>query len=140
MFKVILPPQNNEFEYWRSGQEYDIKINPDTGTLYHLEDSDDAIRQNIMTRLNTKRPEWWLNNELGVGYSEIITGKIINNDDGLTVFDSEIKRVILETEGVKDLVSFESSFFPLERRYVCNYEYTRVDQNELLSGGIDINV
>lgn len=94
----------------------DIAVNKDgylisrNGDLLKVYDSDE-IRQHVIQRLKTFRAEWFLNIFVGVPYFEYVFKKNYN----LSTISSILKRVILTTEGVTKLESFELSLDPRSR-------------------------
>lgn len=76
----------------------------------------DACVQRLYIRLKTLFQEWFLNVEYGVPYFEIL-GKRVKRE----TVDMIIQEQILQEKGVKEIVSFESSFDNPNRIYSCKF-------------------
>lgn len=61
-----------------------------------------AIRQNVVTRLRSFANDWFLDTT-----AEIDWLNILGNKNNQTVIDSEIRRVVLATNGVLAITKFE---------------------------------
>ena len=77
----------------------------------------DACVQRLYIRLKTLFQEWFLNVEYGVPYLEKILGKRVKRE----TVDMIIQEQILQDRGVKEIVSFESSFDNPSRVYSCKF-------------------
>lgn len=90
----------------------DLAVNVDTGDILisagdmQLVDNLDAVEQRIRTRLRFLAGEWFLDTRVGVPYFDDILVKNPNFPD----VENILKVEILETEGVEELLSFDSSF------------------------------
>lgn len=73
------------------------------GRLDYLEDSPEAVAQNVMTRLELKTGEWFLDITDGTPYAEQILG-----EHKKTLYDAAIRKRILETPGVAQIESYDS--------------------------------
>jgi hypothetical protein len=71
----------------------------------------DAVAQAIKTNLGLIQGEWFLDVTLGTPYATRILGM-----GRLTTYDQAIKETILNTLGVKAIVSYSSSYEPSTRR------------------------
>ena len=93
------------------------KINADgevafgRGRLDYLENSPEAVAQNVMTRLELKTGEWFLDIDEGTPYAEQILGK-----HKKTIYDAAIRKRILETPGVAQIEDYQSEFNENTRR------------------------
>ena len=77
----------------------------DNGVFVKVEDGA-QVASKIRTNLLTYLGEWFLDENTGVPYFQRIFVKPVDLADA----ESIIKQVILQTDGVKSLVSFETSF------------------------------
>lgn len=66
----------------------------------------DAVMQNVKTRLQHLRGEWFLDVDAGVPYLQEICIKPANQE----LADAIIKETIIDTDGIKTLESYSSSF------------------------------
>ena len=93
------------------------KINADgepaygRGRLDYLEDSPEMVAQNVMTRLELKTGEWFLDIYEGTPYAEQILGE--HKKD---LYDMAIRKRITETPGVTQIESYSSQLDPDTRR------------------------
>lgn len=87
---------NGDFQFGRSG--------------IFLVNSPEAVAQAIRTRLALWAGEWFLDNEEGTDYS----GKILGYGTQGTR-DVEVKSRILNTQGVREIVSYSSSVDPARK-------------------------
>jgi len=71
-----------------------------------LIDSPDAVAQAVSTRLRLWRGEWFVDVRDGTPWNEEILGK---RQRGISP-DGAIKRRILQTEGVREILSYNSNF------------------------------
>lgn len=93
------------------------------GTQNYISD-EEAVEQNVRTRLLTFKGEWFLDTSLGVPY--------INNDDAEVIgflgvvpasipgAEAIIKKAILEVKGVDRILSFASTFDHTTRLLTIN--------------------
>lgn len=72
----------------------------------------EATAQAVKTRLQLLREEWFLDTSAGVPYLQEICTKPAN----LPLAQSLIKQTILDTEGVREIVSFDLSVSTETRR------------------------
>ncbi len=89
--------------YWKSYQSHGR-----SGRLTDLEE----VAQRVKTRLLVFKEEWFLDEREGMPWFQDILSKPM--DQGFV--ESEMKRVILETEGVEKLTAFSLDYNSLERR------------------------
>lgn len=66
--------------------------------LANYKSDDDAINQNVITRLKSFKNDWFLDIEANIDWFNILGNK--NNQE---IIESEIRRVVLATEGVLTL-------------------------------------
>ena len=79
-----------------------------------------AINQNVSTRLKSFKNDWFLDTEANIDWLNILGNK---NNQG--VIESEVRRVVLETEGVLTIDSFE--ILDIDNRNVTiAIEYTTI--------------
>jgi hypothetical protein len=75
------------------------------GLKDYIIDTPEAVSQRLYTRLNLWRGEWFLDTSQGTPWNDEVLGKS-------SIYDAilEIKNVILETEGVKEITDFSHAF------------------------------
>ena len=79
-----------------------------------------AINQNVSTRLKSFKNDWFLDTEANIDWLNILGNK---NNQG--VIESEVRRVVLETEGVLTIDSF--NILEINNRNVTiEIEYTTI--------------
>lgn len=78
----------------------------------------DAVRQGILTRLRLFRGEWYLDTNAGVPWFEsaFLAGSNIRS------IERTIKRQILDTPGVDEILSFTASFDGSTRSLSISFE------------------
>lgn len=76
------------------------------------------VLQNVRCRLLTYLGEWFLNTQVGVPYFQEIFTKPAN----LARAESVIKRTILRTTGVEQIISFQLNFNRTTRRLSVEFE------------------
>ena len=81
------------------------------GRLDYLEDSPEMVAQNVMTRLELKTGEWFLDIYEGTPYAEQILGE--HKKD---LYDMAIRKRIIETPGVNQIESYASQLNQDTRR------------------------
>lgn len=77
-----------------------------------LIDSPDAVAQAVLTRIKLWRGEWFVDTKDGTPYSQEILSKRQRGKSP----DGAIKRRILNTQGVKEILSYSSIFDGNTRR------------------------
>jgi len=77
-----------------------------------LVNNPEAVAQAVLTRLKLWRGEWFIDLEDGTPYSQEILGKRQRGGSP----DGAIKRRILQTEGVREILSYSSNFDGNTRR------------------------
>ena len=75
------------------------------GSSCFLENSAEAVAQNVMTRLQLWRGTWFIDTDEGTPWLQQVLGK-------RDVAESVIRARVLGTEGVVSIESFESVFDP----------------------------
>jgi hypothetical protein len=108
------------------------------GSLVLTSDADtrgtNNVLQDILCRLRTFQGEWFLDNELGMPWFQLVLGK---NPD-LWLINSRIKATILETPGVFSLDRYTSTLERSTRRlpitFACTTVAGRVAYNGALEG------
>jgi len=96
----------------------DIYIDPLTndialirGELKLIENEAQLIRQKLNITLNTFRGEWFFNTLYGIPYLENDNNDIAAlSKTSLNVLNYEVRRAILDTEGVRALSGYTSEF------------------------------
>lgn len=81
------------------------------GTTPFLTDSPESVAQAIRTRLKLNAGDWFLDDRVGFAL-----GKVLGNNTQ-TTRDEEVKRVITQTRGVRDLLAYGSEVTP-DRRFI----------------------
>lgn len=76
----------------------------------------EAVSQNVKSKLQLLRAEWFLDVDAGVPYLQEIMVKPAD----LQLAEALIKQTILETEGISELITFELVFNRDTRRMVIN--------------------
>lgn len=111
----------------------DIELNRDTHDLdiengdFRLTPTEQlSIRQKLIIKLSTFKGEWFLDDQLGIPYYEAVLGK----GRSQATIDAIFKRAILETEGVKGIVSFQSNITK-QREYVMRFTARTVEDDVL---------
>lgn len=79
------------------------------GSADYIENTPEAVAQNVMTRLSLWSGQWFIDTDEGTPYLQEILGK----HDAV---DLLIKQRILETPGVIQIEQFEAIFDPDTRR------------------------
>ena len=82
-----------------------------------------TVAQRLKIRLLNWRPEWFMNTDYGVPYMEILGHKRSKESVDL-IFQTEI----LKEQGVKEIISFESTF--------QNRQYSLVTQVRVVNGEV----
>lgn len=85
-----------------------------------MDEEDKIVRQKLQIRLNTAQGEWFYDSEAGVPYFQEILKKPYQKN----VVDAILRQTILETEGVTQLLSFNSEFIPSQRKYKLDFSVT----------------
>lgn len=96
--------------------QHDIYLGPG-GALARVTEADFVV-QSIRTRLLLYLAEWWLDLLAGTPWFQSIFVKPTN----LQVTERALKRVILGTEGVIELMSFDLTYVSAERNLVVQFE------------------
>lgn len=81
------------------------------GRLDYLENSPEMVAQNVMTRLELRTGEWFLDIYDGTPYAEQILGE--HKKD---LYDMAIRKRIIETPGVNQIESYASQLNQDTRR------------------------
>jgi len=92
-------------------------VNGDLATTVPL--SKEEIGQRTQLRLYTRAKEWFMNTSFGVPYIQEFLGRKNNKD----YIDSYLLAVILETEGVENVLEFRPELDKVTRKYSL---YTRI--------------
>jgi len=96
------------------GHKYqDIVIGDDL----NFTDEREELIQHLFIKLQFIYGEWFLGRFSGVRYFEVVWKKRPN----LLQIDREFKRVILNTEGVQNLVRYRSELDVVNRKYSVNF-------------------
>lgn len=104
------------------------------GNQDFLYDSE-AVAQACVTRLKLLLGEWWEDLSSGFPLWQEILGKS-GSESHIKAINDLIRRRILNTTGVKEIISFESSFNSTTRKFYyqteINTDYTTIElQGEL---------
>lgn len=83
-----------------------------SGSLNFFIDSPDAVAQLVLTNLKLWVGEWFLDLSEGTPFAQAVLG--MNKKETAT---PAIRNVILNTNGVKSIISFSENIDPNERRY-----------------------
>ena len=87
---------------------------------YHV-DTPECVAQAVKTRLALLAGEWFLDLAEGTPYVTHVWGKHTKD-----TYDPLLRRRILQTEGVTELVSYESTFDPNTRKLTVSVELNTV--------------
>lgn len=87
---------------------------------YHV-DTPECVAQAVKTRLALLAGEWFLDLTEGTPYVTHVWGKHTKD-----TYDPLLRRRILQTEGVSELVSYESTFDPNTRKLTVSVEINTV--------------
>lgn len=87
---------------------------------YHV-DTPECVAQAVKTRLALLTGEWFLDLAEGTPYVTHVWGKHTKD-----TYDPLLRRRILQTEGVTELVSYESTFDPNIRKLTVSVELNTV--------------
>jgi hypothetical protein len=101
----------------------DIALNNDgdidvTNSDLSIVEGTDAIAQHISIRLQFFRGEWFLDTRLGIPYYQDV---LVKNPD-LVVIRGIFREVILETPGVQELVTFDTTFDAATRKLTVTFQ------------------
>jgi hypothetical protein len=109
----------------------------------------EAVAQAIETNLGLIQGEWFLDTTIGTPYQTRILGM-----GRLATYDQAIKEVILNTQGVKSILSYSSNYEPTNRAasVICtvdtvygqlvatmNYAYSSLGMPSLLDINFNLN-
>ncbi|NRA92786.1 MAG: hypothetical protein HRU26_08895 [Psychroserpens sp.] len=119
---------------------HDIYLDPFTHDIdldnFRITNSEgEAIAQKVKIRLLTFFAEWKLDRQAGTYWFERILRK------GVTEYnaDQEIRKRVLETEGVRALRTFKSTFDEKNRTYTCNFSII-TDYDEEIRMGVPVEI
>ncbi|EGW50742.1 hypothetical protein HMPREF1022_02303 [Desulfovibrio sp. 6_1_46AFAA] len=87
---------------------------------YHV-DTPEGVAQAVKTRLALLSGEWFLDLTEGTPYVTHVWGKHTRD-----TYDPILRRRILQTEGVNELMSYESTFDPETRKITVSAEISTV--------------
>ena len=87
---------------------------------YHV-DTPEGVAQAVKTRLALLAGEWFLDLTEGTPYASHVWGKHTKD-----TYDPLLRRRILQTEGVTELVSYESTFDPNTRKLTVSVEINTI--------------
>lgn len=82
-----------------------------SGKLNFHEDSIEGVAQNVYTALSLWLGEWFLDTTAGTDWMGKCLGK-----NTLSRAETEIRRAILSTDGVNEIISLSSNFDNFERK------------------------
>ena len=86
----------------------------------------EALRLNLKTRLQEWKGDCFYATESGVDYNNLLS---VGTQ---SLLDSDVKRVILQSEGVLKITSFESEIDPSNREYSGRAEIVTIFGSEVL--------
>ena len=111
----------------------DIAIDQITGSLalvdfdLKLIDDTDQIQQNLIIRLKFILREWYLDNTQGIPYYEDF---FIKNPNQIRI-ESVLKQEIVNTDGVVELLAFESAYDDQLRKYSVRFSVRTISGEAL---------
>lgn len=82
-----------------------------SGNLVFVTDAE-AIGQHVRQRLKFWAGEWFLNTEAGIDWTRYILGRAPSEQP---IAEAVIKREILQTPGVAEILAFDASYDPRSR-------------------------
>jgi hypothetical protein len=77
----------------------------------------DAVRQKVLTRLQSFRNDWFLDLDAGIDWLPMMESR---DGDGIT---SAVRTTVLQTKGVARLTAIESSFDARRRKMKVSVSY-----------------
>lgn len=92
----------------------------------------DQVRQAVKMRLLTIFSEWFLDTRVGIHYFDVVCTK--NPDPSL--IDSIMKATIIETPGIKELLSYTSELDKVHRSLTITFEANTIYGSINLSLGV----
>jgi hypothetical protein len=92
----------------------------------------DQVRQATKMRLLTIFSEWFLDTRVGIRYFDVVCTK---NPD-LSLIDSIMKATIIETPGIRELLSYSSEIDRARRTLTISFEANTTYGNINLSLGV----
>lgn len=102
------------------------------GKFFNVSDKEE-VAQLCTTRLRTFLGEWFLNTNIGTNYFGVVFVTPID----LESIDSEFRSIILNTQGVKELTSYQSTIDSSTRtltvEFTANSIYGDIDINESIN-------
>lgn len=100
---------------------YDLAVDPITHQLTGgLVFGDDEIMQRLWLRLNKELGEWFLNTDSGVPWYQDGYGILGAKPSRRNEIDLVIRRTIRNTDGVEQILSFQSLYASGTRAYTLN--------------------
>lgn len=99
-----------------------------------IQDPIEVMRQKLKIRLQTFREEWFLNLGVGLPYFQEFFVKGTPKD----LVDITLRDYILDTEGVVEITSFESTFNDATRKYSLSFGVTIPNGQELNIIGFEV--
>lgn len=101
------------------------------GEANYLKDSPEAVAQAVLTRLRLLQGEWFLDLLEGTPYDPAVLGKHTQKS-----YDFAIKSRVLKTQGVTEILEYESLFDGETRKLTVNISldtiYGQADISEIL--------
>jgi hypothetical protein len=119
----------------------DFKIDFTTNNL-SIENGDfvlvkdaDEVAQSLRIRLKMALGEWFLDNRIGTDYFGKIFKKGATDED----ISTELRRVILETQGVKAILSYSQSRNTVTRKMTVSFTVSTIyDENISINENLNI--
>lgn len=103
---------------------------------FHLISDDDEIAQKIQVRLRQFYGEWFLDNEKGIKYHEIVW----EPSSLPSQVQNEFKKTIAETEGVLQVTSYKQVYDPdIYGLFNISFSYITINNTEL-EGNFELNI
>jgi hypothetical protein len=94
-----------------------------TGSDMLLTSGQEAIEQHLRQRLQTFFGEWFLDSRIGIPYFQ----QILKKNPNFTVVDSLLKKEIIETSGVEELIKFELNLDNPVRELIVEFEARTIE-------------
>jgi len=116
---------------------YDLSFNADhdlflTNGQLSFVDEQNIVKQRLIVRLQFLYGEWFLNNKVGIPYTQIIFKTQTNLSEIHEIFSTEIKN----TEGVENLESLDFNFDANNRNLIIAFSVN----NGLITNTMEIQI
>lgn len=105
-------------------------------TKFTVDDDGSSLIQKLRITLLTNLKEWYFNESIGVPYLRSTSDQfqhfiLSDKSNDISIVDSIFRDVIINTEGVSQLVEFNSSIDPESRTYTFSFTVTDVNNKQI---------